>query len=182
MLAVYSGRRRSVPGALPFAIGSLFAALWAAGSVMEAAAVEVQTKIFWFKFQGVWHPARRHSHHVLCPGICLARALADPPQPGPAVHSLPAGSGDDPDRTISITWGGAGLRMMGTIIPLRGPGNWMFLAYGYGLGIVNLIVLAWLFLRSPQHRWPVVIMLTGLIAGRTLYLLEAAQILPSNLL
>ena len=53
-LAVYSGRRRSVPGALPFTIGCLFAALWAAGSMMEAAAVEVQTKIFWVKFQGAW--------------------------------------------------------------------------------------------------------------------------------
>jgi hypothetical protein len=52
-LAVYSKRRRSVPVALPFMIGSLFGALWVAGSIMEALAVDMETKIFWFKFQGV---------------------------------------------------------------------------------------------------------------------------------
>jgi hypothetical protein len=55
LLSIYSWRRRSVPGAIPFAIGCVFAALWAAGSVMEIAAVDVATKIFWFKFQGGWY-------------------------------------------------------------------------------------------------------------------------------
>jgi len=36
-LAVYSWHRRSMPGALPFMIGCLFVALWAAGSDMEYA-------------------------------------------------------------------------------------------------------------------------------------------------
>jgi hypothetical protein len=43
-----------VPGALRFSIGSLLAALWAAGSVMEYAAVDVATKIFWVKVQAIW--------------------------------------------------------------------------------------------------------------------------------
>jgi len=34
-------------------IASLFAAAWAIGSLLEAAAVELGTKIFWFKFQAV---------------------------------------------------------------------------------------------------------------------------------
>ncbi len=45
-LAIYSGRRRSVPGALPFTIACLFAALWATGSVMEYGAADLETKIF----------------------------------------------------------------------------------------------------------------------------------------
>jgi len=53
-LSAYAWRRRSVPGALVFAIDCLIAAPWAAGSVMELAAVDVECKIFWFKFQGVW--------------------------------------------------------------------------------------------------------------------------------
>jgi hypothetical protein len=50
-LCVYSWRRRSVPGALPFAIASLFAALWVAGSFMEYAVLDPNTKIFWAKVQ-----------------------------------------------------------------------------------------------------------------------------------
>ena len=32
--------------------------------------------------------------------------------------------------------------------------------------LINFIVFSWLFVRSPQHRWPVVIMATGQIATR----------------
>jgi signal transduction histidine kinase len=58
--------------------------------------------------------------------------------------------------------------------------NWTFFAYGYGLGILNLIIFAWLFMRSPQHRWPVAVMLVGEVGGRVLYGLGAAQILQPN--
>jgi len=65
--------------------------------------------------------------------------------------------------------------------PAARPGQLDAFPYAYGLGIVNLIVFAWLFLRSPQHRWPVATMLTGLMVARMLYLLEAAQAPQSNL-
>ncbi len=180
-LSLYSGRRRSVPGALPFAIGSLFAALWAFGSVMEVAAVEVQTKIFWFKFQGVWQlpTATATTCFILdyaWPGRWLTRrnlVLLSIP----CMLSLGLILTDDLHH---LTW--RRFDYDGTVIPLRGPGNWMLFAYGYVLGIVNLFVLAWLFLRSPQHRWPVAIMLTGMLVGRVHYLLEAARILQFNFL
>ena len=180
-LSVYSGRRRSVPGALPFAIGSLFAAFWASGSVMEVAAVEVQTKIFWFKFQGVWQlpTATATTCFILdyaWPGRWLTRRNL-------VLLSIPClllFGMILTDDLHHLTW----RRFVydGTVIPLRGPGNWMLFAYGYALGIVNLTVLAWLFLRSPQHRWPVAIMLTGMLVGRVHYLLEAARILQFNFL
>ncbi|MBP1703984.1 MAG: putative Signal transduction histidine kinase [Chloroflexi bacterium] len=180
-LSIYSGRRRSVPGALPFAIGSLFAALWAFGSVMEVAAVDVQVKIFWLKFQGVWQlpTATATTCFILeyaWPGRWLTRrnlVLLSIP----CLLSLGVILTNDLHH---LTW--RGFVYDGTVIPLRGPSNWVLFAYGYGLGIVNLIVLAWLFLRSPQHRWPVAIMLTGMLVGRVHYLLEAARILQSNLL
>jgi len=34
-MAIYSGRRRNVPGAIPFMIGCLFAAAWAAASTRK---------------------------------------------------------------------------------------------------------------------------------------------------
>lgn len=43
-----------------------------------------------------------------------------------------------------------------------------------------MIVFGWLFVRSPQQRWPVVIMMTGMVVGRALLLLETAKIIPSG--
>jgi hypothetical protein len=50
-LTLQAWRHRQVAGAIPFAIACLFATFWAAGSVLEYAALELATKIFWFKFQ-----------------------------------------------------------------------------------------------------------------------------------
>jgi len=180
-LSIYSGRRRSVPGALPFAIGSLFAALWAFGSVMEVAAVDVQTKIFWIKFQGVWQlpTATATTCFILeyaWPGRWMTRRNL-------VLLSIPCLLATGmilTDNLHHLIW--RGYIYVGTVIPLRGPSNWVLLAYAYGLGIVNLIVFVWLFLRSPQHRWPVAIMLTGMLVGRVHYLLEAARIIQSDLL
>jgi len=47
-LAIYSWRRRTVPGARVFAVTCLIAVPWVAGAVMEVAAVDAADKIFWF--------------------------------------------------------------------------------------------------------------------------------------
>ena len=175
-LAVYSGRRRNVPGALPFAIGSLFGALWVAGSIMEAAAVDMETKIFWFKVQGVCQlPAVTA---ITCsileyawPGRWLTRRnliLLSIPCLLALVLALT-------DNLHHLIW--RGFEYEGRITPIRGPANWMFFFYAYGLTIVNLAVFVWLFLRSPQHRWPVVIMSSGMVVGRVLLPLDQAEII-----
>ena len=55
-LSVYSGCRRNVPGATPLMITSLFAAAWAAASLLETASVGLSTRIFWFKVQAAIQP------------------------------------------------------------------------------------------------------------------------------
>jgi hypothetical protein len=54
LLAIFSWRRRSVPGALPFTVAFLFGALWVVGVSLEVAAVDASTKIFWVKYQATW--------------------------------------------------------------------------------------------------------------------------------
>ena len=49
-LGFYSWNRRNVPGAKAFAIGCLFATLWVIGSILEIAALDFSTKVFWVKF------------------------------------------------------------------------------------------------------------------------------------
>ena len=70
----------------------------------------------------------------------------------------------------------------GQVVKVQGPGGLVFLAYGYVLSTLALVVLAWLFLRSPRHRWPVAIILAGAMAGRVLFTLALAPVPPSGLL
>ncbi len=71
--------------------------------------------------------------------------------------------------------------MMDFLIPRLGQMGWFTFAYGVALGIPNIIVLVWLFLRSPPHRWPVFIILIGQVTARTVYLLGAVDLLHSEL-
>ena len=179
-LSASAWRRRGVPGAVGLAIGCLFAALWAAGSAMEAAAVSAPAEIFWVKFQGIWQlPA---STAITCfllqytwPGRWLTRRnlilLSLPPL---AVLVLTLTSDLHHLMWIRFETGVS-------LTPVRGIANWILHAYGYGLGIVNIVVLVWLFVRSPQLRWPVVVVLIGQIGARTIYGLDTLGLVRSQL-
>jgi PAS domain S-box-containing protein len=179
-LAAYSWHRRSVPGALPFMIGCLFAALWAAGSVMEVAAVDVATKIFWVKFQGVWHLPVATT--ILCfvleyvwPGRWLTRRNLTLLSILPLLTLGLVLSND----LHHLAW--RSFAFDGSVLPQLGSGVWVLFSYAYGLVIANLVILAWLFPRVQYHRWPVVVMLMGQFGGRTVYLLQRFDVLHSIL-
>jgi signal transduction histidine kinase len=78
------------------------------------------------------------------------------------------------DELYHLKWLGIGID--GSVVPLYDQSSWFFLAYIYGLGLVNLIVFAWLFVHSPRQRWPVMVMAAGQIAAGMIFLLEAAGI------
>jgi PAS domain S-box-containing protein len=180
-LAVYSGRRRNVPGATWLMIVCIIGAAWATCWGMEAAALNLATRIIWVKVQGVLNcpivttitcffleyawPGRwltRRNLILLSIPCLLVLGLA---LTNDLYHLLWLGFTYD-DRTI----------------PLRSPINWMFVAYAFvGLELLNVIVFVWLFRRSPQHRWPVVLMLIGQIVGRLAYILDATRVLHSAL-
>jgi PAS domain S-box-containing protein len=179
-LSAYAWRRRSVPGALPFMISCLFAALWAAGSIMEYAAVDVATKIFWVKAQAVCPlPATTATICFILeytwPGRWLTRRNLALLSIAPLVFLGLALTND----LHHLVW--LSFSFHGSITPLFGPGTWFFIAYVYGLGLIEFFVFVWLFRHSPQHRWPVVIMLIGQIGGRTEYLLEATNKIRTDL-
>jgi signal transduction histidine kinase len=162
---------------LPFAIGSLFTALWAVGLVMEYAAIGPEEKITWIKFQAIWQlPA---TTAITCfilefawPGRWLTRRNLFLLFVIPLLNLVAILTND----LYHLQW--LGFRLDGSVIPLYGPGSWFFLAYIYGLGVVNLIVFAWLFVHAPQQRWPVIVMATGQIAAGAVFLLETARIIP----
>jgi hypothetical protein len=83
-LAIYSWRRRSVPGALPFAVGCAFTALWGVGAILQLTADTISTQIFWYKFQGIWVLPTFTA--MLCFVLEYPIQDARAPQPDLAVH------------------------------------------------------------------------------------------------
>ena len=178
-LSVYSWRARRVPGALPFVITSLFTALWTVGSVIEYAAVNLEVKATWLKFQALWQlPA---TTAITCfilefawPGRWLSRRNLLLLFIVPLLNVVAIFT----DEFYHLPW--RGFRFNGSVIPSDDLASWFFLAYIYGLGLVNLIVFAWLLVNAPQKRWPVIVMATGQIAVGMAFLLEVTGIRRST--
>jgi len=179
-LAFYSGRRRSLPGATPFLVACLFAAAWAACTVMEYAILDVSAKFAWHKagivFQTViiiaivaffleyaW-PGR-----WLTPRTALLLYL-------PYLPAFFLQFSYDPQPIF--------LRFVyaNKVTQQFGPYGWFILAYTFlGLGGLALSVCVWLFRRSPQHRWPAALMIVGQITGRTIYILDVTGAFHSTM-
>jgi signal transduction histidine kinase len=176
ILAIYSGRRRYVPGALPFMIACLFAVLWAVGSIMESIITGIEATIFWVNFQGVCQLPIAIA--VTCfileyawPGRWLTRRnliLLSAPWLVSLVLVLT-------NNIHHLIW--IYIHTDEAFIINYGPAYWLIFVYGYCLAIVDIIVFIWLFLHSPQHRWPVLFMLIGLFMGRTIFLLQKSSII-----
>jgi len=170
-LAFFSWRKRAVPGARSFAAACLSALIWVAGTIAESVAVEPTAKITWFKFQAVWQ----------LPTItCITCFILDYADPGrwlsrrtlALLSIVPL-----LELALALTndlhhWHWLGFSVGASVVPLRGPGFWAMFAYSLGLMLVNLIAVAWLFVRSPRHRWPAVLMLVGNVTARVLHALE----------
>jgi len=185
VLSLYSWRQRSVPAALPLAAGSLFAMLWLLGIALGVSAVAPATKIAWHKFQAVWHLPTATAMTCFAleygyPGRWLTRRnlalLALPPLL--VLLLIVSSNAQFMWRRLEIAPDGSVARELalpGTILGF----------YGLSLVLVNIAVFLWLFIRSPQHRWPVAMMLTGDLASRSmyfLYVLGAAPALSLSLL
>ena len=63
---------------------------------------------------------------------------------------------------------------------LLGSGDGSSIVHGYGVYLVNIIVFAWLFLRSPQRNRLLMIIPTGLVGVLIIYLLRRADMLDRD--
>ncbi len=171
ILGLFSWRRRSVPGAQPFAVACLFAMLWLAGIVAEVAAVAAATKFAWIRFQVVW------SAPALTAMTCFALEYASPGRWLTRRNLLLLSIPSLLALFLILTNDLHHLMWLepspdGPFPPLRGIGTWIFTGYGLGLVLVNVSVFIWLFVRSPEHRWPVALMMFGQVMSRALYTLD----------
>jgi signal transduction histidine kinase len=179
-LGMYAWRRRAVPAAPWLAAGSLLGALWLLGIAIEAAAVAPPTKIVWYKFQAA----------LLLPGVTAVTCFAlEYTYPGrwltrrnltllwlpPLLFLLLILT-----NASKLMWRQMQIAPDGSVVPYRTTPGAILVAYGFALILVNTAAFVWLFIRSPQHRWPMALMLFGQIAGRALYLLNSTRALSTT--
>jgi signal transduction histidine kinase len=175
-IGLYSWRRRDVPAALPLLAVSTFGILWLLGIALEVTAVDPAAKIAWFRFQSLWRAP------AVTAGLCFVLEYAYPgrwlTRRNLLLLSLPALL----DVLLIVTnnsrlmWRELPIGPDGSVAAVLAPGGLIMSVYGVGLVVVNTVVLLWLFIRSPQHRWPVVLILVGQISNRALYAVDAANL------
>jgi len=181
VLGLYSWQRCRMPAALALALGAWFGGLWLLGVALELLAVAPDAKITWHKFQAAWQMPTATAMACFAleysfPGRWLSRRVA----PLVALPSLLTilmiltGMEGGLWRQLEVAPDGSIVRQFAT------PGA-ILLVFGIGLVLVNIAAFLWLFVRSPRHRWPAALMLSGDIAARSLYGLYQlnAGLLPS---
>jgi PAS domain S-box-containing protein len=158
VLAVYAWRRRNLPGALWLVTYCLLSLLFLTPKVFEFLAVDLETKIFWYDVEYPWMtPATTAMTCFILeytwPGRWLTRRTL-------ALLSIV------PLLGLAFTFSNEyhhllfrGHEFTGDVAPLYGPIGWAFVVYNLGLRVVSITALGWLFVRSPQHRWPAVLIL-----------------------
>ena len=175
-LGLYAWRRRNAPAVWPFAAISLFASLLMLGIALEAAAVAPATKFAWYKFQflmqvlavtggtcftleytypGRWLTRRNLTLLALPPLLCLLLIIIDDSQ---------------------LIWRRLEVGSDGLVVPYYAIPGAILLAYAWSLFLLNAAAFLWLFIRSPQHRWPAALMLFGQVTGRLVYLIDVARL------
>jgi PAS domain S-box-containing protein len=172
-LAWFVWRRGNVPGAHALIAACLFEALWLVGGMGELLAADLSAQIAWYRFENVWRLptvtattcfALEYSY----PGRWLTRRNLILLSTPPLLVLLLVLTND------LHHWFWAALSGAGSLQPQFGVLAWIANVYGMGLVLVNLAAFTWLFIRSPQHRWPVAVIVAGQLTGRALYAVDLA--------
>lgn len=176
-LAVYAWRHRAAPGARPFVVLVLFIVPWAVGAALELAAVDPETKVFWFRFKACWKlPVATASLWFALEYADLGRWLN---RRTGTLLALPAAV----PCLLLLTRSGrellnAGFTVEGQVRGVLGPAGRLLTAYGFGLALASSLVFLWLLVRSPLYRWPAAFCLCGHAATRAGLLIDAGPSSP----
>jgi PAS domain S-box-containing protein len=174
-LGVYTWWRRDVPAGKPFLAASAFGCLLLLSIACETAAVVPAVKIACYQWQYAVQML------AVTAGTCIALEYTYPgrwlTRRNLALLALP------PLLTTAaiifapqLIWQRLWVGPYGTVVTAYTPLGVLPSAYSWGLLLVNATAFLWLFVRSPQHRWPVALMLGGQVAGRDLILLDIAGV------
>jgi len=173
-LGIYAIRHRSAPGGVPFIVMAAAALPWVLANGLGLASTDDRARIFWWNFQlALLLPL---INAALCFGLEYAGLgkwvnrwtvflLAIVP-----VAFVPLIFTNEIHHFVwKRIW------FDGHIHFERGPANWGVVAYGYFISLLHLMVLAWLFARSPRHRSIVAGLIIGFFSMRGASFLNIAN-------
>ena len=163
------------PPGKPFFAASAFGSLLLLGIAFETAAVVPAAKIGWYQWQYAVQML------AVTAGTCIALEYTYPgrwlTRRNLALLALP------PLLTMTVIvfapqliWQRLSVGPNGAVVAVYTPLGVLPAAYSWGLLLVNGAAFLWLFAHSPQHRWPVALMLGGQITGRVLILLDITSV------
>lgn len=177
LLGIYAWNRRSSPGALPFAVMLFFVMFWSLGVTLQMTAVDVGTQIFWLKFTALIKlPTATAELFFGIQYTGLGRFLTRRNVillSIPAIFILALGLTNEFHHYLWL-----GYRFDGELQPIRSTLTFVMASYSFVLALVMIVLFVRLFIRSPQHRWPVTLILVELVIARTAVLLYYLGINP----
>lgn len=173
-MVIYTWRRRSVPGAVPFIFTAAALVLFGIGSVLVLSATDPLAKIFWRKFQVLWLlPAVTAELCFLLEYANLDRWLTRRTLSFLAAPPLVVAVLIITNNAHHIMW--TSFVVDRFVQPIRGWGGWGFITYTYALAFTSSGIVIWLFMRSPVRRLPAALCLSGQLAPRITFLLWAGR-------
>ena len=152
VLGILAVRHRTAPGAVPFSVLLAMAIPWVLANGFGLASTEDTARIFWFKFEAAFLLPLANA------GLCFAldyaglgkwltRRLLALLTILPLAFALLILT----NETHHLVW--TRIWVDGYVRANLGLAHWGGIAYGYFLSLLQLMALAWLFARSPRHRW-----------------------------
>jgi len=164
-LGIHCFRNRKVPGAAPFIVLIGLTILWILANSFGLSATEDPARLFWFKCE------KALVLPIASAALCFVLAYAGLAQwlnrqvigvlvLVPLTFALLILTND------THHWVWKHIVSDGIIRTEMGPVHWVAAVYGYALGLVQLAVLIWLFVRSPRHRWIAAGLILGLLLIR----------------
>ena len=173
-LVAYSFKQRDMPGAMAFCVACTLGLLWLLGMIFEDITPVLDAKIFWRKFQVMWQlpsatavtiflleytqpkrwTTRRNLVILLIPPILIAILILT-------------------NNFHHLFW--ENFVFDDALVAIAGPVQKYFVAYVYLNFLLNLVILVWLFIHSPQNRWPVAFIIIGQTIMRIMYFVELSN-------
>lgn len=173
-LGIYAVQHRTVPGAVPFIFLVLFSLLWVLADVLKLTATADRTRIFWFQFRAALMLPTVSA--ALCfvleyagMGGWVTRRTISALAVVPLVYVLAILTNDSHHLIWRQIWIDEYVRTE------FGPANWGAISYGYFIGLLHVMVLVWLFARSPRHRWMAAILILAPFITRGAFFFHIAN-------